>query len=80
MLQILDKDKKLMYYKPSYHGTYRSSVITKNLRLKNPKKKITITVNTLQNSYDGTLSLKAAKYRDLLQFSQFLEKPQAKDF
>ena len=83
MLKISVENKPLIYHKPSYFGTYYSSPIEKLPPKKSKKKKPQNSSSgplELQNCYSGKLSINAAKYRDLLHLTQFLENPEAKMF
>lgn len=83
MLKISGQNKRLVYHKPSYFGTYLSSPLEKpppNKRSKKKKPQNSSVAVQLQNSYNMKLPIKAAKYRDLLHLTQFLEKPEAKMF
>lgn len=84
MLKISGKER-LVFHKQAYFGMYTSSALQKKkktLQSKNSqKKKYSATpVKPLQNLYNGKLPIKAAKYRDLLHLSQFLESSEAKIF
>lgn len=76
--------KKLVSYKLAYNGTYSTFALINSKDVeaiqKKRKKKSKGPPVKLQACYKTKLPIKAAKYKDLVHLSQFLEKPKAKLF
>ncbi|KAF6210218.1 hypothetical protein GE061_013321 [Apolygus lucorum] len=84
VLKFSGEAKNLVFHKASYDGTFTSSALQKSSKkLLQPKRKKRVQTSEevqLQNCYHGRLPIKAAKFRDLLHLSQFLERDEAKQF
>ncbi|KAF6209446.1 hypothetical protein GE061_015193 [Apolygus lucorum] len=84
VLKFSGEAKNLVFHKASYDGTFTSSALQKSSKkLLQPKRKKRVQTSVevqLQNCYHGRLPKKAAKFRDLLHISQFLERDEAKQF